>query len=164
MDLLNYIVFDKETGTITGVKNCTEYYEGYREFPIADVVIPQEIEGVKVEKIAKEAFYGCYGIESLIFQENLKEISEAAFYGCQVIDSVVIPEGVESIEDYAFQDCYRMTHVIIPSTVKKIGENAFSLCPSYGLTLEINVNQKKDLLPGAPWGATSDKVVVKWKE
>ena len=84
--------FDKSTGTIKNYKCRTT---------ITDVVIPTEIEGVKVTSIYREAFKN------------------------KLLTSVVIPDTVTSIGGWAFQD-NNLTSVTIPDSVTTIASAAFT--------------------------------------
>ena len=84
--------FDKETGTITGYKDGN---------PPADLVIPDEINGVAVKHIGQNAFK----------DKNLK--------------SVVLPEGLESLEYMAFQK-NNLTKIELPSTLTNLGERSLA--------------------------------------
>ncbi len=97
-------------------------------------------------------FHGCYGLESLTLNNNIKSIPIAAFSESS-ITSIIIPESVECIEEYsfigcnqlkyveikgpidyirdsAFYDCSSLETIILPNTLKHIGEYAFNGCSS----------------------------------
>lgn len=88
----SYFVFDEPTNTIIGLTDA-----GYDQ----ELIIPSEINGVKVEAIGEGAF------------------------SYSNITRVVIPEGVTTIGNDAFRDCYNVTEYVIPNTVTTIGDNAF---------------------------------------
>lgn len=67
-----------------------------------DVVIPSEIDGKKVIRIASRAFRGCYSLESLTIPDSVRSIGEMAFLACDSLKSVAIPASVRSIGKYAF--------------------------------------------------------------
>ena len=87
------IYFDTETGTITG---CSRY--------VQKVEIPEEINGKRVKKIGRDAFFNCIRLEE-----------------------IVIPNSIESIGDCAFGNC-ALTEITIPESVKEIGHNPFTIC------------------------------------
>ena len=88
------IFFNYKTGTVTGAEDT-----------VTSVVIPTEINGVKVTAIG-----------------------ERAFAGCAKLSKVTIPNGITSIGDAAFERCSALTSVTIPATVTEIGAGAFGGC------------------------------------
>lgn len=104
--------FDKETGTIIRY----DYDNG----PI-DVVIPAEIDGVKVEKIKgsiREIEKVAEGHERHVF-ENLP-----AFYNTDIV-SVEIPDTIKEIRRWAFKS-NKLKELEIPNTVKSISSWTFA--------------------------------------
>ena len=93
-----YVDFDYEENengiTITG-------YTGDE----TELVIPGEIDGMKVTSIGREAF-GWH----------------------RDLTSITIPESVTSIEGWAFECCSGLTSIIIPDNVADIGLGVFSGC------------------------------------
>ena len=63
------------------------------------VVIPSEVNGLKVTDIGVAAFYDCAGITAIIIPETVKEIRTAAFHACTALSSIHIPSSVEIITD-----------------------------------------------------------------
>lgn len=90
------------------------------------VIIPSEIDGMKVKRIEK--FSGCNTIKHIIIQEGIVEIGDNAFALCKNLEEVIIPEGLTNIEYYAFSGCESLTHITIPDSVKTIRMGAFSYC------------------------------------
>ncbi len=90
---------------------------------IKEIIFP-----VMIEKIGKNAFNGCRGIEELILPDALHTIDEYAFQNCDGIRSVTFPNGMTSIGDYAFDNCRGMTSVTLPTTLKEIGNGTFESC------------------------------------
>ncbi len=115
--------FDPETGTIT---YCDEYdAEG-------DLVIPDEIDGVKVTAIGAYAFEYCEDLTSITIPEGVTSIGDWAFSECTGLTSITIPDSVTSIGEYAFDSCHRLTGITIPEDVTSISNSVFSECT--GLT------------------------------
>ena len=115
-------------------KGYEDYYSGYEEWEIADVVIPSEVNGKKVTKIDGNCFNstGFYDASNDSWVEVYKNIN-----------SIIIPEGVTDILDTTsispagsspyygkgFGAFWRLTNlesIILPSTLKYIGKSAFS--------------------------------------
>ena len=77
---------------------------------IANVVIPERINGIAVTSIGSDAF----------FETDLSKVH---------IQSIVIPEGITSIGSYAFCYCRDLMRVEFPSSLKTLGEVVFDNCP-----------------------------------
>ena len=107
-----YFTFDEATGTITGYKATGGTY----------VSIPNNINGVNVERIGKYAFarINLYGV---IIPEGVVEIQKGAFYYC-FLEEVEIPESVKRIADRAFY-VNNLKSVDLPDKLEYLGEEAF---------------------------------------
>ena len=92
---------------------------------IKELVIP---ESVKI--IEEHAFYGCTGIESIIFEgAGLERIERGAFWNCtSVKNDIVFPSTLKFIGDHAFCQAYELKSITIPGSVKEIGADAFVSC------------------------------------
>ena len=105
--------FDYSTGTITG------YNE---DMGGLNVVIPPEINGVKVISIGGSAFHN-KNIETVEIGNNVTSIGLWAFKDNN-ISSVAIPDSVTTIGTQAFRNNL-LTLVVIPDSVTSIGVGAF---------------------------------------
>ncbi|WP_051210187.1 leucine-rich repeat protein, partial [Gemella cuniculi] len=103
--------FDENSGTITNYS-----YSGRK-----DVIIPDEINGIRVEHIADAFAYA--GIDSVVLPKYLKSIGDQAFQANN-LKEVIIPEGVETIGIMAFNG-NKISKLVLPSTLKTIGRQAF---------------------------------------
>ena len=147
-DDFNYVVNDDQnTCTILSAKNMNTLY----------LIVPEEIDGYTVTKIASRAFEGhkCFDVilpktieyigegafaycENLLEVEgiekctNLKEIQQQTFRGCHRLDGILLPEGLEKIGKMAFVSCYKLSSINIPSTVTIIDDGAFAI--NYSMT------------------------------
>lgn len=108
-----------------------------------------------VVNIAKEAFYSCRGISSLIIGTNVETIGYEAFEDCSNVTSVtihsnallncgrslpddvfehspiteyILGEEITSIGNDAFSGGSQITSINIPNNVTSIGDKAFSWC------------------------------------
>ncbi len=89
------------------------------------VVIPDEIEGIPVTRIATGAFEDVKSITGIVLPEKLQYIGDSAFYWAENLTGIlVIPETVTEIEGHAFQ-VTNLTGLVIQSDCE-IGINAFA--------------------------------------
>lgn len=116
-----------------------------------EVVIPDEMGGIPVKAISREAFCGnkyitsvripdgvtdigkyafsgCIGLSSVTFPENLRNVGEGAFYGCRSLKEAVFPEGTVKIGSFAFYNCIHLKTAGFPSTLRTIGDSSFEGC------------------------------------
>ena len=120
------LTFDPTTGTITG---CKEEATG-------ELVIPEEIGGVKVTNIGDSAFSFCVGLTSVNIPNSVISIGIGAFQRCDNMISVNIPNSVTSIGNYAFGHCNSLKSIDISDSVINIDYGTFRGCEN----LNINVN------------------------
>ena len=104
----------------------------YGKNKYTELIIPAEIDGVKITSIDYYAFGGCSGLTSITIPDSVTSIGSYAFSGCSGLTSITIPDSVTSIGNYAFYCCRGLTSITIPDSVKSIGDYAFSDCS--GLT------------------------------
>ena len=112
-----YYMEDEESAIITG-------YMGSGN----QVVIPDEIDGIKVCSIGDEAFFGCEGIVSVELGANIESVGNYSFAACSNLKEVIFPDGLLEINEGAFQYCTSLEYVSIPSGVLILGNNAFFGC------------------------------------
>jgi len=120
---------------------------------VKTLVVPNEIDGRPVTKIAdqafvavktltsvalpstlqtigKQAFWGCASLQTIEFPEGLQTIGETAFWFCESLTSVAFPNSLLTIGDYAFYSCKSLTSATFGDGLQTVGKNAFSGCPS----------------------------------
>ena len=107
--------------TITGLTD-------YGKNKYTEIVIPAEIDGVKITSIGRSAFYNCSKLTSVTIGNSVTSIGEYAFYGCSGLTSVTIGNSVTSIGSSAFHNCGKLTSVTIGNSVTSIGGSAFKYC------------------------------------
>ncbi len=111
----------------------------------AELTIPDEIDGKKVESIGEWAFEDCDTIEELSFNEGIGSIGNYAFFSCDGIVNVTLPESVTTIGIQAFAYCKSLESVTLSEGVTKIGYSAFSDCTSLKeVTIPKNVTEIED--------------------
>ena len=138
----------------------------------ADVTVPSEIDGHRVDMIIEsfftdwdvtnetivsvtvpegvtrlggETFCNCVNLERVILPESLISVGGAAFYRCYSLKSIVIPDKVSRISDSAFSGCRSLESVTLGKKLKMIGENAFYGCDSLKeITVPDSVNEIGD--------------------
>lgn len=96
----------------------------------AVLVIPNEIDGEPVTRIAEDGFRGCAGITTIILPDNLESIGDSAFENCVDLRGIYIPAGVHTIGERAFAGCAQMESAAVMSGVERIGADAFDGCAS----------------------------------
>ncbi|MCM1313917.1 MAG: leucine-rich repeat protein [Prevotella sp.] len=93
-----------EDGTIE-ITKCDE--------SATEVVIPDEIDGIKITSIGKRTFYNCKKLTSINIPDSVTSIGESAFHYCLSLTSIDIPDSVTSISDMAFKGCSSLTSITI---------------------------------------------------
>ena len=111
-----------------------------------------------VKRIFGNAFFECTTLESIIIPDSVELLGSYAFHGCSNLEEIVLSSSISDIKEGTFINCRKLTTVTIPENVASIASDAFEGCSDLK---EILINQEKDGVPGAPWGANS--ATVKWK-
>lgn len=111
------------TATITGYKE--KYNQNY-----TSVVIPSEINGVKVTEIGDGAFSKAVFLQSIRIPDTIRRIGKESFYQCMSLKEVTIPGSVQKIDTLAFSFCKALERVYILFGVNSIGDGAFANCTS----------------------------------
>jgi len=115
--------FVTSAGVITGVTN-------YAKKNATELIIPSEIDGVKITGIGDSAFSFCTSLTSVTIGNGVTSIGSSAFLGCTSLTSIEIPNSVTSIGYSAFQSCTSLTGIVIPNSVTNLGYEAFYNCTS----------------------------------
>lgn len=117
--ILSYrINSDLKTCTITGVK----------EMRNTNIIIPDNIDGYTVTKIAVNAFKGTT-ITSLTIPDNVIEIGSQAFEECLSLRYVTIGKGVTNVDNFSFRDCTSLLSITVDEdnkNYKSIDGNLYS--------------------------------------
>ncbi|MBD8940419.1 MAG: hypothetical protein EGR73_09000 [Lachnospiraceae bacterium] len=133
-------------------KKCVTIDTGafYECLMLKEVTLPASIR-----TIGKYAFCGCYGLETVIFEDGIQltQLEDWVFNGCESIKNITLPEGLEKIG----ANCFMVTgleYIYIPSTVEEIGYGAFGHCLSM---------QKIEVSEGNPVYYTENDVLFERK-
>lgn len=94
----------------------------------ANVVIPPEIDGMKVTKIGDLAFFATETIKRIVIPDSVTEIGYAAFQHCNSLVSIKMPKNtVVEIDESAFDDCENLT-CLTPFVAETMDEWLFFNC------------------------------------
>ena len=74
-----------------------------------NIVIPSEIDGVKITSIAWWAFQGKTNLISIIISEGVTSIEECAFVNCEQLTDIILPDSLAFIGNRAFEGCDKLT-------------------------------------------------------
>ena len=106
---------------------------GYTEWISGDLVIPDLINGVSVERIEAGAFTNCHGITSISIPSGVAIIEENAFSGCTNMTDIVLRDGnansTVTIGERAFSACSYLKSITLPRKISySIRDLVFSGC------------------------------------
>lgn len=108
-------------------------------------VIPSQINGLPVTKIADGAFSECYSLTSIVIPESVTSIGDHAFAWCDDLRSIVMPKRLTYLGKVAFDSCLALTSITIPEGVTSIGNDTFFGCKSLtSVTLPASVTSIAD--------------------
>lgn len=142
----DYFDFNATTGAID--KFYPRGVNGDKDL-ITNLIVPDQIQGVNVEKISINAFnydfeltqivlskyitsiepyafYGCKNLNKVVMNDQVIEIGKAAFEGCESLESINFSRNLESIGNDAFKDADALKAIVLPDSLKQIGERTFS--------------------------------------
>ncbi|MBO4385844.1 MAG: leucine-rich repeat domain-containing protein [Treponema sp.] len=107
--------------TVDGTGVVIQRYIGSR----GNVVIPEEIEGLKVKTIGKDAFNDIKNIASVVLPSSVTSIEASAFYGCYASE-ISLSSSLKTIAGRAFQNS-KVKEITIPSGFEKfVGTHQFA--------------------------------------
>lgn len=114
--VLTFVLDECATGY--EVKSCDTSASGV-------LVIPETYKGLPITGIARNAFFGCADLTSVVIPNTVTRINTYAFMGCAGLTNVIIPNGVTIIDTAAFGNCTGLVSVVIPDSVTRIDHYAF---------------------------------------
>ncbi len=80
---------------------------------VSSVVIPDQIDGVKVIGIASYAFYDNTKITNVTIPSSIMSIGSEAFANCSSLTNITIPNNISSIEWGVFRNCKSLKSISI---------------------------------------------------
>lgn len=106
---------------VDGLYFTTYTYRGssVKELVDADytenMIIPDEVDGLKVERISKDAFRGRVDIESVVFNPSMKYMGDNAFNACKYLSHIDL-SATENLNSgyYVFDECISLEYLEIP--------------------------------------------------
>lgn len=107
-----------------------------------------------VTSIGVRAFYESI-IDGNINLQNIEQLQTSIFEN-STINGEMFLLSIKSIENSTFKNCNINGKIIIESTIETINATAFDNCTG---DFEIHINKPTGSITGAPWGATTAKVV-----
>lgn len=129
-DASNFVFADREDGNLI--------LESYTGSNIADIVIPETVDGKRVAEIAQDAFripaYPSWDdprrsqIRSIFIPDSVELIGDAAFAHNLGLESVRLPADLTAIPERTFQTCERLSTITWPVQLTSIGRYAFEGC------------------------------------
>jgi len=150
-----YVMTEEEQKTLENLRYSIEDGEVtilglIKDSQLEELVIPEQIEGCPVTKIAKSAFTGnsviktvkmpdsiievgestfrsCSSLETIKLSDSLKTIPKDLCYRCNNLKEIEFPQALETIEWGAFADNEKLERVVLKSA-KTIGDKAFYRC------------------------------------
>lgn len=127
-------------GNIVTIDNVN-YREGFEILPdnkiytvvespdaSGDVVIPDEIDGIPVVSIGRDAFDMNDNITSVTIGNSVKEIGSGAFFDCRSLSQVSFGRGVSVIRADAFSHCQMLVMMKFGNSLSTVERGAFENC------------------------------------
>ena len=109
----------EEDGTLT-----IREYNGTAE----RLVVPAEMDGRRVRRIDRGAFYCRIHLREVDVEEGVEELGVAAFKRCRNLRRISLPAGMRVLGAMAFQFDTRLEEVSLPWEISEIPFAAFELC------------------------------------
>ena len=107
-------------GTVYMKDRQSGFYTKEIDYTIKEVIIPSEINGIKVRKLGNYMFCGYASLKNVVIPSGVNTIGEGAFEWCENLETVDIPDSVENIGKYAFLACGSLKNITIPENIKNV--------------------------------------------
>lgn len=93
-----------------------------------NITIPNKIQDVAINSIAKNAFKNNSNILKITISEGVTNIGEGAFENCTGLNKVILSNGIKTINNMAFKGCINIKKISIPKSTSLIGKMVFENC------------------------------------
>ncbi|MDE6201187.1 MAG: leucine-rich repeat protein [Clostridiales bacterium] len=115
---------------------------------------------IKSRTVGNSAFYACFGIESVIFENDVDVIGEMAFAHCYDLKNVTFYGTAYKISDMAFYMDVELEEITLPDGLTIMGGNVFTGCRKLS-TVKISSGAMLDSISyGALGGLDIEEFVV----
>ena len=88
---------------------------GHQDNGEKEIVVPEEIAGMKVKILGSDAFYQHKAVESIVLPDNLTAIIGSPFYRCYSLKKIFIPENVSLITSNPFFRASSLSEITVDS-------------------------------------------------
>lgn len=95
-----------------------------------ELVIPAELDGLKVTAIGESAFRDSIILTSIALPDSVTSIESHAFCSSSSLQSIVLPAHLKSIGEFAFTYCTSLQQIELPASLETIGYDSFGECDS----------------------------------
>ena len=148
--------FEKSTGSIALKGAARSPYDPEGDVKQQIIVVPEQIDGIKVTKIGIEAGknsifgvenkgFGNNYVEKIVLPNTITEIRDNAFRFCPKLKEIEMKNGIKIIGSEVFYNCESLQYIKIPDSVESIGNEAFYWCPKLNsVALSKNMNSISD--------------------
>ncbi|MGL4950841.1 MAG: leucine-rich repeat protein [Mycoplasma sp.] len=122
--IFSYIELNDKLIEIYDFSNYTKAHKNL--FEVVDLVIPKEIDGLKVVSINENLNCTDWRFKNLIIEAKIKKLKDRTFQEIIFDGSLTLPESLEIIEDRVFEYCGFVGKIKLPKNLKSIGVYAFA--------------------------------------
>lgn len=102
------------------IQTFTQKYDKQGKPLYTDIVIPDEINGIRVVGMwVGDLFQKHKEIHSIHFGKHMISIRNNAFEGCSGLKRIELPDSLLYLGDSAFKNCYQLEQVVLSDNLKK---------------------------------------------
>ena len=83
---------------------------------------------IKSSTVGESAFFACFALESVVFENDVELIDVNAFAHCYALESVKFFGSVYKIDTFAFLRCTELREITLPDGLSVLGSNVFYGC------------------------------------